>query len=687
MGLTLLAKPSPRVVIVALRSHYPRLVKELLECGCLHPSGEGEERLRVAARRLRGEIDLLASRIREVLARIGGKGGGEVRITVSEKLDEDVASLVTGIADLAEKVEALVSRLVELTTPGSEAWKTIELLRIYSFIDVDLSRLASSSFIRARLFRVHVKQGRELEEEASRVEGLVLVREPAVEKDYDLYAIVYPAALEEKVEELVRRLRLQELSVPEGLPANIAEALRRLTEEVEKLPKEASKYAGDLERALRALEAASQLLRLLESTRLYENFAIIEGNVSRSEAGRLKERLDRALGGAYLVVGIEAPAREAEEEPTEYRYPALLRPIAELIEMYGHPKPYEIVPLALTAVTLPIIFGMMFPDLGHGMILALVGLYFLLRGGESGRWLGLLVLYMAASAMVFGFLAGEFFGVHPAVAGWLNQIWHGHPPYASPVHPIAETILEGGAEEAGAAASILVLKSSYISLGLGALLLTVAAWTGFAKALVRGEREELVASLGKALTFTGVLTVFLGAFAISGWEGYNAIAPIVTAMGVPLGVPVTPEAELYGRIALALALGGLALTFLAPVVFGHEEGIGMRVIGGVMEVFDTILLAVGNTVSFIRIMGLMLAHSSLVFGFLLIGLTSGPAWPAVYALGNLLVIALESLIATAHTLRLHFYEMYSKFYEDGGVAYQPAKLPKGVVIEVRQAKR
>lgn len=90
----------------------------------------------------------------------------------------------------------------------------------------------------------------------------------------------------------------------------------------------------------------------------------------------------------------------------------------------------------------------------------------------------------------------------------------------------------------------------------------------------------------------------------------------------------------------------------------------------------------GNTISFVRIMGLMLAHSSLVFGFALMGMAAGPAYPLVYALGNLLAMTLEALIATAHSLRLHFYEMYSKFYEGGGAAYLPVRLPRGVVVEV-----
>jgi V/A-type H+-transporting ATPase subunit I len=41
--------------------------------------------------------------------------------------------------------------------------------------------------------------------------------------------------------------------------------------------------------------------------------------------------------------------------------------------------------------------------------------------------------------------------------------------------------------------------------------------------------------------------------------------------------------------------------------------------------------------------------------------------------GNLLVIALEGLIVFIHTLRLHFYEWFTKFYQGTGTEFSPFK--------------
>jgi vacuolar-type H+-ATPase subunit I/STV1 len=71
-----------------------------------------------------------------------------------------------------------------------------------------------------------------------------------------------------------------------------------------------------------------------------------------------------------------------KEPPTFFRPNAFLDPFQEIIDTYGTPKYQEISPAVITAVTFPFLFGVMFSDIGHGMILLVLGIW-VIRNGEK----------------------------------------------------------------------------------------------------------------------------------------------------------------------------------------------------------------------------------------------------------------------------------------------------------------
>ena len=74
-----------------------------------------------------------------------------------------------------------------------------------------------------------------------------------------------------------------------------------------------------------------------------------------------------------------------------------------------------------------------------------------------------------------------------------------------------------------------------------------------------------------------------------------------------------------------------------------------------------------------------MAHGGLSSVFLILadmiggGSRSLPYW-IVVAFGNLFVIGVEGLIVGIQTLRLEYYEFFSKFFKGGGVPYEPLNL-------------
>ena len=56
------------------------------------------------------------------------------------------------------------------------------------------------------------------------------------------------------------------------------------------------------------------------------------------------------------------------------------------------------------------------------------------------------------------------------------------------------------------------------------------------------------------------------------------------------------------------------------------------------------------------------------------GTGAGVGFWVVVILGNLFVIGLEAFIVFIQTMRLHYYEFFSKFFRGGGSPYEPLAL-------------
>ena len=91
-----------------------------------------------------------------------------------------------------------------------------------------------------------------------------------------------------------------------------------------------------------------------------------------------------------------------------------------------------------------------------------------------------------------------------------------------------------------------------------------------------------------------------------------------------------------------------------------------------LEIFSGYL---ANTLSFMRVAGLGIAHVSLMVAFdTIAGMTSGLGSIIILILGNILVIALEGLSAGIQALRLNYYEFFSRYFTGKGIAYNPVSL-------------
>ena len=108
-----------------------------------------------------------------------------------------------------------------------------------------------------------------------------------------------------------------------------------------------------------------------------------------------------------------------------------------------------------------------------------------------------------------------------------------------------------------------------------------------------------------------------------------------------------------------------------------EGGVGMFLVQGFFELFETMLSFFSNTISFVRIGAFAVSHAAMMEVVLMLaGAESGNLNWVVVVLGNLFVCGMEGLIVGIQVLRLEYYEMFSRFYKGTGRKFEPFRSVK-----------
>ena len=499
-----------------------------------------------------------------------------------------------------------------------------------------------------------------------------------------------------EAERALARLDFERWQQPLPLPLPLEAEVEA---EIKRLERELRENEGKIE-ALRR-EKFEDLLEMQELVQIEESKAKVKVLFGRSERVRVlegwtpKEEVEKVVAGVteetggFSVVEVREPAREDVRVPSLLKNPRILKPFEGVVKMYGHPLYKDIDPTLLTALIFPILFGLMFPDIGHGALLLLLGLalVFAFKGlGEEARGAGVIVSLCGACSVVAGALFGEFFGfseyaTHLVEGSVGLQIPHSlhwfvnEPLWFEPI-PKVEFMF------------VVTMLIGVIHMGLGLSLNVV---NNFSK---KTTLQKL----------TGLVQI---------WCLFGALYFLLLLFGFFFDELKTGNTPLLLQNATLFVLLPILLLFVFKVVSelrhddsggegegegeGEREGEGKResrakrgakrggmdyfiiLIDGVIDaLLENFFRFLANTVSYGRILALALCHAALIEVFILLSfmclrVNVGVA-AVVFLLGTAVVIVLEAIMAGIHTIRLHFYEWFTKFYEGGGVEFSPFKL-------------
>lgn len=343
--------------------------------------------------------------------------------------------------------------------------------------------------------------------------------------------------------------------------------------------------------------------------------------------------------------------KEGEEEetaPTVLSNPSFLRAFQQLTTAYSLPSYDELDPTFFMAITFPPIFGLMFGDVGHGLILAIFGLAVLLlrkkavQPSEIIRYVltgGELFLLCGIFSILSGLMFGELLGYH------LGHFGIEEPPLA-----FILTYIPGIGEEFSPMGDpIMMFKLSLI---VGTVCISFGIVLNLVNKLLNREFKEAFFEPGCWLWFyLGLMYLILFGFGI--------------------------DVDLWFRNITTVGL----LVLLPMILMFAGESMMKGGLEGFSHFFEIVISSVGNTVSYGRILALALVHG-IIAQLLVTAAEAGVAGVALAVVGTiLLLMMLEGLIIFLHTVRLHWVEWFSKFYKGEGIEYNPLKLSQRYTIQ------
>lgn len=450
----------------------------------------------------------------------------------------------------------------------------------------------------------------------------------------------------QKVDAVFRSLHFERIELKdefEGTPAYAYQTLEReiarVNLEIENLDKEAGEMLSD--RAPQLVAARNRLEELANNfdvrklaARMEDNkedYYILCGWMADEDVEKFVEEV-KDDDKVFVVVEDDHDAYFGEP-PTKLENPKLFKPFEMFVRMYGLPAHNELDPTVFVGLTYSFIFGVMFGDVGQGLLLLIGG--FLIYHFKKAPLAGIIATAGVFST-IFGFMFGSIFGFEDVIEPlWIRPIDHMTTlPFLGKLNTVF-----------------------IVAVGFGMLLIMVA----------------MILHIINAVKSKDIENAWFDANGAAGLIFY--IAVVATIVLFLTGQP------LPGGIVMAVMFGVplIVILFKEPITRAiqkradkMEVGKGMFLVQGFFEMFETLLSYFSNTISFIRIGAFAVSHAAIMEVVLqLAGAESGnPNWIGV-VFGNLFVCGFEGLIVGIQVLRLEYYEMFSRFYKGSGHAFDP----------------
>ena len=558
------------------------------------------------------------------------------------------------VDQIEEEVKQVSDQLTSERKQMEQHESTLRQLEPVADIDLDISSLRNSRYLYSMLGVMPTANVDRLQTSLARVPNVFLTLRS--DSNRPVVWLAGTKANSDVLERAARSAYLDPLSLPDdyqGTPAKIIDSLHRTIENtqrtIDELNKKLAGMAETRKQELRDLLWQSHTSRVLSDAivrfgQLRYTY-VVTGWVQSDDLESLTQRLKTASKEILIETLPTTRSGHNSNVPVALENSKFLKPFQMLVNTYARPRYGELDPTWLIVFMFPFLFGAMFGDIGQGLVLAVLGYLMASKkvkalSGMSG--LGGVVFLCGISATLFGFFYGSIFGFEEDVHIFgmtLEPIW------LSPIHHIMDVLM--------------------VAVGAGVVLLILAYMIGIFNFAVSRERGHLL-------------------FGHNGIAGFVLYLSLLGFGGATFGIlPVSPTVFL--ALAIASGLGVMFSEVFIHLVEGHRPlidsgGIGTYLIQAGVELFEVIISMLSNTLSYVRVGAFAVAHGGLSQAIFILAVLAGGGeeggigyWITI-VLGNVFIIGFEGLIVGIQTMRLSYYEFFSKFFTGGGMRFEPLTL-------------
>lgn len=544
-------------------------------------------------------------------------------------------NIINSVSEIKEKIDNInnqyteyINKIVDLEKENELMQKNYDIIKNLVSVDSKIENLYNLKYMKFRYGTVPTKNLEEINKKIDNTDAIYF--ELKREEEYTWILYLTTEEFLGKVDSFFNVQDFERIWLPKeasGTPEEFINQIEKnIKENLTKIDKEKEELRNLRIEAKEILIGAYKQLLLYENVNILKKYIVHDQNgtfyivlwVSKDNVENIKSILSNYKNVDYDIFDDD----EDIQAPTKLKNIKIFRPFETLIKMYGVPNSKEIDPTGLVAITAFIMFGFMFGDVGHGLVIFILGLILVKRKASLGPVLAI----GGISSIIFGVLYGSVFGKEDIIK----------PILISPMDNIQTMLISG--------------------IAVGSIFILIAMIFN----IINGIKNK---DLQKCLFDKN---------GISGFLLYGLILADVAVyflkgqMLIPINVIV-----IVSIILILLILFG---DTISSKLEKKKEQAKTPMVEKIFEIIEMTLSFASNTISFLRLAAFAINHVGLCMAvYLLADMSSGVGNIAIAIIGNIVVIALEGLIVGIQVLRLEYYELFSRFYEGNGREFKSIK--------------